>query len=80
MNTLNMIGQANPAPISPKGKPLSFHMVDWEYLVHLDTLIMIGWSTIVVGCTKNQMLGGGHLSKYYSGSLTLETLDGVPVN
>ena len=56
MNTLNRCWQANPHLIILNSKPLGSHMVGWKYPIDLDTPTMIGW-TIVIGCTKNEVLG-----------------------
>ena len=55
MNTLNRRWQPSPHLISSSAYPLGSHMVVSKYLVHLDTLSIIGW-TIVAGCLGNLML------------------------
>lgn len=55
VNTLNGCKQADLLLLALKGKPLGFHMVNWEYMIHFVILIMIGW-TIMIGCIGNQAL------------------------
>ena len=64
---------SQPAPISPKGKPLGSHMVGQQFPVHPDTPTMIGWTTGGRVHQKSSALKVAHPSTILSlCSLTLE--------